>query len=477
MAEGKVIDAPGPELMQVLAEIKEKVVNSDKTRKKEIEGLGKMQEDLKVELANVRRTAVFPSAIPQMFDGTQKSYEKWVIQRKIDNGIPMAQNYKDLQELNDTLIFLQEHAMVARGRGQEIPPIEQWETYKDWKQLMDITFPGVEMKSLDTQTAGEGVEWVPTLMSANLLTFIMLQLRVAAQHPQFTIPRGTGAFDWPFVAARSKVSVVSEQLSYTDPYASIADADRSFGAGEPTAKVVFDPRKVRWLEFYTREWEEDTISATLPWLLTQAGQGIGDAYEASIINGDEAATQDNNISAGDPETWYDGLRLYALGLAANAGTFDFSGAAPTEDGMRDQRKKMGKYGVRLPQLRYYVSLDFYFDMLKFPRMQTLNDLGPNAILVTGQVGSFDSIPVIISEFWLDLDLTGTNDAVNPNTFTGNLLTHVERWIVGRKRGLGTETERLKITDNNLIVAFERADLQQVDVVTATSVNFGFNVPQ
>lgn len=473
--EAKVIDSPGPELIKVLSEIKETVVNSDKERKDQIDGLKTMQEDLRVELANVKRTAVFPSAIPAMFDGTQKSYEKWVIQRKIDNGIPMAQNYKDLQELNDTLIFLQEHAMIARGRGEEVPPMEEWDTYKYWKQLMDVTFPGVKLKSLDTQTAGEGLEWVPTLMSTNLLTFIMLQLRVAAQHPQLTIPRGTGAFDWPFVAARSKVTVVPEQLSYVDPYASIADADRSFGAGEPTAKVTFDPRKVRWLEFYTREWDEDTIAATLQWLLTQAGQGIGDAYETSIINGDEAAAQDANISANDPETWYDGLRLYALGLAASAGTFDFSAAAPTEDGMRDQRKKMGKYGVRLSQLRYYVSLDFYFDMLKFPKMQTLADLGPNAFLVTGQVGAFDSIPVIISEFWFDLNNLGVNDGIADN-FTGNLLTHVERWIVGRKPGLGTETERLKITDNNLIVAFERADLQQVDVATATSVNFGFNVP-
>ena len=105
MLEAKVIDSPGPELMQVLSEIKTTVLNSDKERKQEIEGLGKMQEDLKVELANVRRTAVFPSAIPQMFNGTQKSYEKWVVQRKIDNGIPNAQNLKDIQVLNDTLIF------------------------------------------------------------------------------------------------------------------------------------------------------------------------------------------------------------------------------------------------------------------------------------------------------------------------------------------------------------------------------------
>jgi len=92
-------------------------------------------------------------------------------------------------------------------------------------------------KALNTQTSGEGSEWVPQAMSAQLIDDIRLQLKVAALFPNLTIPAGTGAWEVPVKGDRQTAYLIGE---------STGDSSSNIPAGTPPSKQVVFNAKEDW---------------------------------------------------------------------------------------------------------------------------------------------------------------------------------------------------------------------------------------
>jgi hypothetical protein len=89
------------------------------------------------------------------------------------------------------------------------------------------------------------------------------------------------------------------------------------------------------------------------------------------------------------------------------------------------RQAMGKYGRNPTDLVYILSMDAYYDILDDAAFADLSQVGPQAIKVTGQVGSVYGTPVIVcDEFASKADGAPCAVAVNTRNFVVPVLRGV-----------------------------------------------------
>lgn len=459
---------PTEALVRAIEDLKTTLGEERKSTGERLEALERIGTETQAQLAASQRAAVFPDMDPRLlkYNATQKSFDRLMASNPVGSGVSKAL-VEDIQKKNDEVVMLAAIASGHRQAGIAAPQKHELKAYAEFQELT-----GDLAKALDATTTGEGLQWVPTGFSQQLRELIMLEMRVAGLFEEVQMP--TNPYTWPFTAARPIAQVVPESTTTVNPYA-LTDGMRTFTGATPTGNTTLVARKLRALEVYTREWDEDTIAASLPWLNRQMAQAIGDGWEDAIINGDTDGTHfdsDVGASSTDVKVFVDGLREHCIEHAGI--NTDMGAGALTATDLRLMRQSMGVYGVRLRSLAYVVGLYGYFHMLQLANHQTLADLGPQAHLLTGQVGSIDDIPVILSEFSrTDLNVSGVYDGIT--TTTGEIiLVHRDNWVRGRRPGLGVETERMVPTDQGLIVAFDRGTFDQL-AGDVTSVGRLFNV--
>ena len=466
---------PTEALVKGIEDLRSELGERDKTTGDRLTAMEAAMVDVKAGLDNSKRAAIFPEMDPRLLkygaatpEARKKSWDRLMGSKPIGGGVSKAL-VEDLQRKNDEVLMLD---MIRKGMTMAglAAPGSMGEL-KAFGEFQELT--GDLSKALDAATTGEGLEWVPTGFSQQLRERIILEMRVAALFDEINMP--TNPFTWPFTAARPLAQVVAEGLTTVNPYA-LTDGMRTFTGATPTGNMTFTARKMRALEIYTREWDEDTIAASLGWLNRQMSQAIADGWEDAIQNGDTDGTHidaDVGASTTDIKVFADGLREHCIthgGVSTDSG----AGALTILD-LRLLRQAMGVFGVRLRSLAWIVSMQSYFQMLQLANHQTLADLGPQAHLLSGQVGSVDDIPVILSEFArADLNASGVEDGITTN-LANVLLVHRDNWMRGRRPGLGVETERLTPTDQGLLVAFERGTFDHVDG-DVTSVGHLYNIP-
>ena len=116
--------------------------------------------------------------------------------------------------------------------------------------------------------------------------------------------------------------------------------------------------------------------------------------------------------------------------------------------------------------------------LSIPNFRTLDKLGPQATLLTGQLGAVEGIPVIVSEQMALADTGGKVTDAGNGTDTGRLLiVNRSQWRVGFKRELTIETVRDAQKRQNIMVVSFRIGLQERtgSRSTATHTALHFNI--
>jgi HK97 family phage major capsid protein len=462
------------ELTKSIEDLRTEVTKDTDAHGERLEKVEKIAADLSKSLkesqrnANVR--ALFPEMDPRMlkFDSSQKSFERLMESRPAGDGGIVNPVVKELQKRNDECIVMDAIARSFRSRGgsSAAPEMTQLKSYGEFQGMASEL-----QKAMDTAAAGQGAEWVPTGFSQTLMEQIRLELRVAALFQTINMP--TNPFTWPFSAARP-LAQVAPQATATAAYGAVlADGDRAFDGLTPTDNITFTANKLRALEVFTREWDEDTIAASLGWLMREMAQAIGDGWEVGIINGDNTVAHiDSDITEAPggitAEVFINGLRQIAIDGLTAGGVTGIGDVKLTDTLVRTARSAMGTpWNVRLGSLVWIVDIQTYFQFLDLAGHQTLHDLGPQAHLLTGQVGSHDSIPIILSEFARsDLNAVGAFDGITTDQGSG-ILVHKDRFLIGKRPGLGVETDRWIPSDQGLIVAFDRGDFQLVEGIPAT----------
>ena len=100
---------------------------------------------------------------------------------------------------------------------------------------------------------------------------------------------------------------------------------------------------------------------------------------------------------------------------------------------------------------YVVSTEVYYDLLDDTTFQTMNQVGPQATLLTGQVGQIGNSPVLVSA---EFASKGVNQ-------TGAIAFAPGNFMAGNQRGLRMDTQELVETQRRVLVASLRTGMTQV----------------
>lgn len=332
-------------------------------------------------------------------------------------------------------------------------------TLRQWSK-----FEKIVTAAMDTETSTEGLEWVPTEFSPALIQKVRLQLKVAALHGRFNMP--TNPFKFPAEGADAVAYKQSQSTS---------DSATKFTASTPgTTDITFTAAKLAARVLASKEVEEDSIIAIIPYIQSKIATALAEAQENSTVNGDTSGThQDADVTdAADARKCWNGYRK----LAATAAKADLS--TFTTATLRGLRKLMGKYGINPNDLAYVVSVSTFYKMLALDEVSTVDKYGPAAVILSGELGKHDGIPLVVSEFVReDLNAAGVQDGI---TETKTVLPLVYRpgFMYGDRRSVTIQVlrEMYAETDQDGIIATQRLDFEPLhDETTEYIVGLGYNI--
>ena len=229
---------------------------------------------------------------------------------------------------------------------------------------------------------------------------------------------------------------------------------------------------------------EDSAIALVPTLQRQIAQDLEDAFEDALINGDSAATHQDDIA-----NWNIRDRWGASGLGGSsdhrraflgmrAASFDKS---TTLDISSFDFAKYLELVAKLGELSAankvcIASPEAVINhLLSLTQVATLDKFGPQATVLSGQIGSLAGIPIVVSRFLsADMNASGLYDNVT-KTKTGLIIASTDSWSVYNKRGVLVEQDKDITAGAINLVATMRATFASVDADATKNVAFGFNL--
>ncbi len=211
------------------------------------------------------------------------------------------------------------------------------------------------------------------------------------------------------------------------------------GSGSPHAlkEITLNAYKVATNEYLAYEEEEDALLAIMPIVREAMVRRLARSVDRAFLRGAGAGA--------DP----------VKGLATWDAAADVAPSAAngvvTVANLRTMRKGLGAWGLDPADIVYVVSQDVYYDLLEDTTFQTMDKVGANATLLTGQIGSVGNSPVLVSaEFNSKAD--GELGAVcfAPANF-----------LVGSQRGVRVDTQELVETQRRVFVASLRTGMTRL----------------
>ena len=203
-------------------------------------------------------------------------------------------------------------------------------------------------------------------------------------------------------------------------------------------EITLNAYKVATNEYMAYEEEEDALLALAPIVRDAMIRRVARAVDRAMLRG-----------AGTGSDPVQGLVGYDAVSAVN---LDISSAdKATVARMRALRKDLGAWGLDPAELVYIVSTEVYYDLLDDEVFQTVDKVGTQATLLTGQVGSIANTPVLVSA---EFDSVAAGAAAAICFAPGN-------FIGGNQRGLRIDTQDLVETQRKVMVASLRTGMTQV----------------
>jgi HK97 family phage major capsid protein len=221
-------------------------------------------------------------------------------------------------------------------------------------------------------------------------------------------------------------------------------------AGTHTLKeITLNAYKVATNEYTAYEEEEDSLLALMPMIRDGMIRRVARTVDRAFLRGAG--------SGSDPVT---GLATWATNVTAVGATVPNTVAAGMSVAkLRTLRQGLGAWGLDPAEVIYIVNTDTYYNLLDDTTFQTMNQVGTQATLLTGQIGQIGGSPVLVSaEFASAATSVPGAICVNPGNF-----------IVGNQRGLRIDTQELVETQRRVMVASLRTGMTRVTTNLGNSV--------
>jgi HK97 family phage major capsid protein len=316
------------------------------------------------------------------------------------------------------------------------------------KQLLDVVmgrkvlaYDGFGTKSVMTTTTA--AEWNPTdlanevLRAKAALTRVRGALRVInmTSNP-FKVPIRTGPAD---VSAPGEASAITENT--TDFVSNVTLTASKLAANVPVST----------------EEGEDAIIAVLPEIRMAIAEGLAKAEDEFFLNG----------------TINNGTAVSGSGITGGAGVTKQAGAAGTTDttvanfdtAMADALRSLGVWGIDPSELLFFVGINTYYKLLyNNTNIQQVSQYGDRAVLLTGEVGKYKGIPILVTSGVRSI----ADGGANTTNAEKNLILNRSAVLLGDRRTLTIKSQDYIDSDITKLVGTER---------TAYSVPFGAGVAQ
>lgn len=202
-------------------------------------------------------------------------------------------------------------------------------------------------------------------------------------------------------------------------------------------EITLNAYKLATNEYTAYEEEEDSLLALMPVIRDGMVRRVARAVDKAFL-----------LGAGSGSDPVKGLTNWATNTTATGNTV---AAGMTVAKMRTLRQGLGAWGLDPAEVVYIVNTDTYYQLLEDPVFQTMNQVGTQATLLTGQIGQIGGSPVLVSAEFATPG-TGVAGAVclNPGNF-----------LVGNQRGLRIDTQELVETQRRVMVASLRTGMTRV----------------
>jgi len=318
--------------------------------------------------------------------------------RRIDFSMPETRDVKSIGDimtmpgymLTDAEKAIREKAddayITATLLKTDVRNLKMWQGFKESNTAL--------RRAMDTATSTEGSEWVPSVLSTNLIEKYRLQARVAGLFTEISMPRN------PYTLPTN----LGDLTFYLIPESTSDEPSKTPSTALTTGDKTLTAKKLRGRMLWSEELDEESIVPILPAVKNNIAKSAALAVEDVIINGDTTAThQDSDVTdSKDHRKAWKGLRKHALANSYNIdlSTFD-------KDTTRSLLTKMGKYGIVPSDVAWITGVVGYNKMRGLAELLTVEKYGPGATILTGEVGKLYGSPVIVSEKTReDLDATG-----------------------------------------------------------------------
>lgn len=383
-------------------------------------------------------------------------------------GVKSLNGIKDKDGYADGLL----HVNTA-DRKFKAMPAEQREAVKALKEAVDVTLmcamalkqAPVEtrayselvepaLKALGIATGEVGSQWIPTAVSTSYVEEYNLERKIAALFTEVKMP--TNPYDFPVMSNGAVATTIGENTAKSTPDQFVS------------SKITFRAVKLTNQYQLPEELTEDSAVDVMKLIRDQLIIGQEKAMELAIIEGDTATTNQHANSyfgAGAPtadscERAFDGLRkrtLAAASLVVPAG-----GKPVNETLLSSLRKAMGKYGINPSELAFISGVNVYNELMQLDDVRTLEQYGPQAPVLSGELGKYEGIPIIVSEYMReDLAASGVNTSTS-DALASLLLVNRKRWMTGLRRAIQVRVEDYRIQfDVTDMVSFSRRAFQGV----------------
>jgi len=322
------------------------------------------------------------------------------------------------------------------------------------------------LRAMDTQEVGGGAEYVPTGFSPDLIRQFRQDLKVSAVFRH--IPMPTPIYKLPVEGNPATAYLVPENTADT--------GQTAITASQPgTAGVTFTAVSIGAATRVSKELTRDSIIPLVPMIQENLLRGLGYGLENALINGDTTGThQDSDVSAAtDVRKAFKGLRKLAL---ANSYSVDFAGVMNLAN-LRTLRKKLGLYGIDPTRLVLFVGNSGYIQLLNLPELVTLDKYGPNATVLTGEIGKIDGVSVVVTPTMREnLNASGVFDNTTI-TKTTVMLVNRDAMLIGDRQTIELDqTDEPKVYRQNTILADMRVDFQAAFALASNPfVSIGYNI--
>ena len=350
------------------------------------------------------------------------------------------------------------------GQNAEQDRVANIKGMLDTYYAKDVLIP--QLKAFGSGVATGGLEWIQTITASNFIAEYETARVVEDKFRDMPMPSS------PWILPIQNGSTIARK---------IAENTAITSTNFTTGQIVFTAKKLGEHYVLPEELTEDSAVAIFDIGRNEVVAAQSRAGETAVLNGDADGTHiDSDSQAGGADLavkLWNGLRRNALANTANGGTTDFSNAAVTEANLRVMRQRMGKFGNNPSELIFFVSSVGLQQMMALPSVQTIDKYGQYATVITGELGKYQGIPIVVSDFMRsDINATGVYDGIILNR-TAILLVNTTRAFIGTRRPVQTKiSEDLPNQDRWLISSYQRKDFQIfTQSATEVSISYGLNI--